>query len=548
MNNFLKKFFSIFIILLFSSSVTAETKKILIIHESDTHGHAYASADTQASGTEKPMVGGFAALKTLIDKTKKEEVSSNTFFMLLDSGDYFQGTPLVDETTGECMIKFMNQLHFDAATIGNHEFDYGLPRLAEVLKMASFPILCCNTFKEKEGTIPDFLTPYTTFQFGKTKIALIGVTTPEIPQLTFEKNFRGWVFKDPEPILNELIPRLRKDGARFVIILSHLGLSLDRQLLGDIDADLILGGHSHRLLEKPELIGKRKIPMIHPGADLRGVSKIVLEFDDEKNDPHFSKLSYEHIPLLVASYPEDSQIKALAEEYLKDLKERLATVIGSSEVSLSRGVTGGDSPEGSFVADAMREYTGADFAFSNLGGVRFPIHPGIITYEHIFLLQPFPNTVELIEMTGKDVMDLLEKSISVPFYPMTKQEKKIAEDELKLHAEGMVRDFGGKYGYLLPSNLVVQFNPDNSPGKRIVKAVDGNGKPLDLEKKYQVAFNSFISNGGDGYNFLKDYPVRKATKFLIRDLIIRKIKDMKVIKEAPQPRLINLKLTVLPKK
>ncbi|MBF0410441.1 MAG: bifunctional metallophosphatase/5'-nucleotidase [Candidatus Riflebacteria bacterium] len=544
MRTLCKTLWVVFFFLILSSTGFCATKKVVIVHHSDTHGHICSYPDFLASETDRMEVGGFASLKTFIDKVKEKEVSSDTLFLLLDSGDFFQGTPVVDETKGECMFRFMNALGYNASALGNHEYDYGQKRFSELAANASFPILCCNVFNKEDGKCPEYFKPYLMLDFQNTKVAVIGITTPEMPQLVLDGLIDGLEFRNPVPILNSLIPELREKGARIVIILSHLGILLDKTLLSSIDADLVLGGHSHRKYDQIEYLGDRKVPLIHPGADLRGASKVTLEFDDEPGKKGVTSLQYEPVLLFLASYTEDEQIKKLSDEYMFEIRKKTSEVIGTSEVDLKRGVVGGDSQAGAFVADAMREYSGADFAFANLGGVRFPINKGPITLEQIFLLQPFPNTVEIIEMTASEITHMIEQSLSVPFYKITPQEKEMVKTEMHVEAEGMIRDFGGRFGHLIPSNLIITFNPERPSGQRIISLVDGNGKQLEKDVKYKVAFNSFISSGGDGYAFLKDFKNRKYTDLIIRDLIVKKIRDLKVIKDLPKPRLINQKLII----
>jgi len=217
-------FLVLFVFLLTSVAVfSAPAVKLVFFHTSDTHGHISASVDTTSSAKEKPLLGGFAALATFLQHERLEVYKSGGLPLYVDSGDFFQGSPVVDSTKGMCMVAMFNQLNLAATTLGNHEFDYGLDTLAKVIGDADFPVICCNVFHKKTGKLFPFLRPYLIIPFRGWKIALIGILTPETAQMSFPKNVAGIDFRDPIPILNELVPRLRQKGVDAVVLLSHMG-------------------------------------------------------------------------------------------------------------------------------------------------------------------------------------------------------------------------------------------------------------------------------------------------------------------------------------
>ncbi|MBF0500397.1 MAG: bifunctional metallophosphatase/5'-nucleotidase [Candidatus Riflebacteria bacterium] len=529
--------------LLVAVLAAAQPVSFVIAHTSDMHGHIAATPDPLSTETKRPMVGGFAVLKTFADEVRHDAVLSGAMPLLLDCGDWFEGTPIVDETRGSCMVDMMNRMHYTTALIGNHDFDYGTERLNEMLAKFTFPLLCCNAIRASDGKALDHLRPYLMVPFKGKKLAIIGIITPLVDKLAFEENIRGVLFKEPLPILNKLIPEVRKKGADFVIILSHLGIEDDRRLGEKLHgADLILGGHSHTTMTQIEYIGPDRIPCIHSGSELRNASKIKITIESGKA----AQITFEPIVLFASKYPEDATIKKIIDSYIDSIKEKTRELLGFSQVELNRGIIGGDSSLGAFVADAMKDAAGADFAFVNIGGIRYPINKGPITYEDIFLLQPFANTVDILMMTGKQIVDLIEKSLSVPFAPVSKEDLAFAKENFKLYAEGLRRDFHGDFGYLIPANLLITFDPELPAFKRITKITDASGHSIDPEKTYSVALNNFMSLGGDGYSYLRTFKPRQATKMLVRDALIGKLRQMKIIKTVPIKRMNNLKLTVRP--
>ncbi len=522
-------------------SACAAPVRLVILHTGDIHGHMSPQPDPTAASEPKPLVGGYAALANVIAQERLAALKSGGIALYMDGGDTFQGTPVVDETKGLCMIAAMNHLKTFAATIGNHDFDYGVAGLASAAAGARHPLLACNVFDEKTGRLLPFLKPYIRFPFKGTEFAFIGVLSPDTARISLAENVEGVEFRDPVPILSELIPRLRRQGVDFVILLTHIGLDEDKKLADAVpDIDLILGSHSHTPMTEPEFSEQHLVPIIHNAFDNRVVGKITLDLEWWR-----TVIRYEPISMYIASYSENPEMKRLVAGYQDEIDAKMSVVVGTSTVDLVRGVIGGDSPEGSFIADAMRHVAGADFAVTNIGGVRYPVWKGPVTKNDLFLLQPFLNYVDVVTMTGEQVVDLMAKSLSVPFSPVNDADNLFAKENFKLRASGMKREFQGDYGYLIPSNLKVTFDPHRPPLKRIVEITDDSGAKLDPKRLYKVALNSYMSTGGDGYTYLKTMK-RTPTGILVRDAIERYIASTGGIHAIPPVRMNNTALTIEP--
>lgn len=534
------RIFSVSLFLVFLLVLSASAAEFIFFHTSDVHGGIAPHEDPVAKDEPKPHMGGYAVLQNLINSYRNNPENANARIMYLDSGDFFQGTPIVDRTRGSVMIDMMNKLRVKAVTIGNHEFDYSYQNLVEQLEKKDFPVLCCNIFEKATGKLPPFAQPYTIYAHQGRKIGIIGVSTTETATISFEKNVKDLIFADPEPIVKPLIEKLRKAGVDFIILLSHLGFDGDVKFASQVKGiDLILGGHTHALKKEIHLAGPFNTPIIHSGGSCEHVSVIHLDLEN----PAKPELKLTSVPLYVDKIGEDPAIKAIENEYLKDLRKEMERVIGESKVNLYRGVSGGDSPEGSLIADAMRKYSGADFAFINFGGVRQPFHKGPVTVEDVFMVQPFDNFIEIVEMTGFQLRDLLERSVSNEARVVDSEDKTFALENYNIRAEGLKLVVGPDYGYLLPSGMKITYDPSQVPMKRIVKIETDAGTDLEAEKVYKVALNDFIASGGDGYVLLRDFKNRHKTDLLVRDALIKYIEEMKVIAECPAKRIFNIKLT-----
>lgn len=515
----------------------------VIFHTSDIHGRISPQMDHLSNEDPKPMVGGFAAMRTFLQEERLKALKDGDLPILLDSGDFFQGTPVVEETQGECMIQLMNSLRYSAVCLGNHDFDYRPPRLAEMAGKSDFFFVTANVFEQSSGKRPDYLRSYLKIPFKGKTLGLIGMLTPDTPNMSFAEAVKGIEFRDPVPIVRETARRLRTQGADVIVLMSHMGIEIDRKIFSQLtDVDLVLGGHSHTTMSEPEFPVPGGPALIHSGYDGKWISRIVLPPSSEDR----ANVQFDLVSLDLRRYPEDSAVKATVDRYEQKTREKLGKVIGHSQVTLYRGIVGGDSTEGSFVADAMREATEADFAFINAGGLRVPIMAGPLTLEDVYYLQPFDNFLEVLTMTGAEIRDLIELPISVPFQPVTPEDVEYCVKNFRCRADGLKREFQGEFGYLFPANLVVTFDPTNPPGKRILKLTDGAGIPIDPQRSYTVAFSDFVAKGGDGYNGLMAVKTRKLLPIRVRDSISRKIEKDGGIAHLPPPRMINTRLTVTP--
>ncbi|WP_321334643.1 metallophosphatase [uncultured Bacteroides sp.] len=257
------------------SSFAQRTKTITILHTNDTHSRI-EPVEANSPDTRLADKGGFVRRATCIDQIRKEKPD----LLLFDSGDFSQGTPYYNLFKGEVEIKLMNSMGYDAATIGNHEFDCGLDNMARLFRMANFPIVCANY--GVEGTVLEGLVkPYVIIEREGLKIGVFGLS-PKLEGLVQAEKCEGVVYKDPIKTANEMAAFLKKEKkCDAVVCLSHLGYkpssadnpACDVNLVRETsNIDVVLGGHSHTFLAKPAIYlndeGK-SIPITQMGS--RGV-------------------------------------------------------------------------------------------------------------------------------------------------------------------------------------------------------------------------------------------------------------------------------------
>jgi 5'-nucleotidase len=483
------------------------TTKLTIVHVNDVHGNVTDDGEN---------IIGFAKLKTIVDDLKAE----NPNVLLLGGGDMIHGTNLVTLSKGEVMINLMNALKFDASAIGNHEFDYNTERLLELKEKAKFPFLGANIVK-KDGSKAEF-EEYVIKEFEGLKVGIFGLSTEETVYKANPTFFKDIEFSSPVEAAEKMVKKLQDEKVDIIIALAHLGLDEESKKAGatlssDVaekvkGIDVIVDGHSHTELPEGKLVEDTLIVQANEHMKRIGIAE--LEIVDGKVVNKTAKLlDYEGIKEVTPN----EEIKAEIEKVEEENKKVLETVIGKTTVKLEGErtvVRGSESNLGNLLTDAMLNLSGADVAITNGGGIRASIEAGDITLDNIHTVFPFSNYPVVIEVTGKALLEALEFGNDA--YP----------------------EVAGKFPHV--AGMAYKIDPNKEVGNRIVDLLV-NGEKLDLDKKYKVVTNDFMSVGGDGYTMFEGAPVL-AQYGLLSEVIAEYITELGEIAPEVEGRVIGLPL------
>ena len=261
--------------------VAKKHKQLVVLHTNDTHSTIFP-VNLNIDNQEIAGRGGFLRRVNMV----KEQRQQHPDLLLFDSGDFSQGSGYYTLFKGEVEVGLMNQMGYDAATIGNHEFDFGLDNMARIFRMAKFPIVCSNY--DCTGTvIQDLVKPYITLVRNGVKIGVFALS-PELKGLVFDGNCEGITYLDPAETAQKYINILRKqEKCDIVICISHLGWEVsdytDEMFLKKVEGcDLVLGGHTHTYMKElgyaPDKTGKR-IPVDQNGKHGAFIGKLVLDLE-----------------------------------------------------------------------------------------------------------------------------------------------------------------------------------------------------------------------------------------------------------------------------
>ncbi len=232
-----------------------EFERLTILHTNDVHSRL---DPFPMDGSKNAGLGGVAARAELINQIRKEIEN----ILLLDAGDIFQGTPYFNLYKGEPEIKAMSMMKYDAAIMGNHDFDAGIENFATQIKHANFPILNCN-YNFTNTAMEHKTSPYKIYQKGKIKVGVFGVGI-ELKGLVAENLFDKTIYEEPIEKANQTADLLKKNNCDMIICLSHLGDKYQDNKISDeilakqcYNIDLIIGGHTHRFFDSPKVYRNR---------------------------------------------------------------------------------------------------------------------------------------------------------------------------------------------------------------------------------------------------------------------------------------------------
>ena len=270
-----------FIIFHLSFSPVGAQKTLTILHTNDTHS-TVMPLNKNLADTLLADRGGFLRRMTLVEQERQADPD----LLLFDSGDFSQGSAYYSMFKGDVEVGLMNAMHYDAATIGNHEFDFGLDNMIRIFKMCEFPIVCSN-YDFGDTELKDIVKPYIIIKRKGIKIGVFALC-PKLDGLVFTKNYGPLVYLDPIAKAQEMVNLLKnKKKCDYVICLSHLGWAKgecpdERVIENTRGIDLVLGGHSHTYLEKLEYVNDqsgRAVPVDQNGKHGAFIGKLQLTFN-----------------------------------------------------------------------------------------------------------------------------------------------------------------------------------------------------------------------------------------------------------------------------
>ena len=467
----------------FAADTAADAKaemagKTVILHTNDVHG----------------AVEGYAYIAQL----KADYEAKGAEVILVDAGDFSQGTTYVSSTKGADAVTMMNAAGYDVVTLGNHEFDYGYAQLKENMSKAKFKVVCADVFNE-DGT-PIFDANYTYTTKSGVKVGFFGMETPETQTKANPALIKGLTFATGDAFTKATADQVAalKD-ADVVICLAHLGVDAESAPYRSTDLyaavkgiDFIVDGHSHTVMTK----GEKGEPIQSTGTAFANIGVIVIDDASKKIE---SNSLYE----IKEDTAKDATVATAAKTIVDRVDKEYGVVFAKSEVTLNgakapNGNRDSETNNGDLITDAMlwkvmqnKEGLTVDadhvVAITNGGGIRAAIKPGDVTKKDINTVLPFGNTVAVIYVTGAELLEALEAStysLPVGGFPQVAGINFTLSTAVAYDANAETYPASTYYG---PKSI----------NRVVINSI--NGKEFKADDTYAVVTNNFVAGGGDTY-------------------------------------------------
>ncbi|MBI4655665.1 MAG: bifunctional metallophosphatase/5'-nucleotidase [Elusimicrobia bacterium] len=509
----------------FAFNLSAKT--ILIYHTSDVHGWYSSKEAAWDKENPKRKIGGFAALASLLKKEKNP-------YVLLDSGDTYQGTPEGNFTKGMATIMLMNQLGYAACAAGNHEYDYGEENFKNLASSATFPFLGANVYYKETAKPVEYLKPYTIVEKNGKKIGVIGLAGKHTSITTLPSNVKHLEFRDETAQSYVWTQEIKKQNPDVIVILLHEGtdpsISLQKADMtswtpdkkqasfGTIavarsskGADVVLGGHLHTGIFNGYFDKESSTLISESFWGLTDVTRIDLEFDDATGK--FKSASAKLIPLWIDETGEDEKILETIESFSAVVNKEMDRVIGKTEIEINETLPGSgkfDSPIGNWFCDILRKHAKTDIAVQNTGGIRSYLKKGDIRIRDIYHIMPFENTLVTFKITGRQLENMMRENLR--------------PERSKMQVSG----------------IKVRFRM-SSERKPVEIYIERNGKKVNPEDEFTIATNNYLTSGGFGEKFISEIKEIADTMIPIRDALIKGVAEARTISKQPDSgRIIKL--------
>ena len=511
----------------FAADTAADAKaemagKTVILHTNDVHG----------------AVEGYAYIAQL----KADYEAKGAEVILVDAGDFSQGTTYVSSTKGADAVTMMNAAGHDVVTLGNHEFDYGYAQLKENMSKAKFKVVCADVFNE-DGT-PIFDASYTYTTKSGVKVGFFGMETPETQTKANPALIKGLTFATGDAFTKAAADQVAalKD-ADVVICLAHLGVDGESKPYRSADLyaavkgiDFIVDGHSHTVMTK----GEKGEPIQSTGTAFANIGVIVIDDASKKIE---SNSLYE----IKEDTAKDATVAAAAKTIVDRVDKEYGVVFAKSEVTLNgakapNGNRDSETNNGDLITDAMlwkvmqnKEGLTVDadhvVAITNGGGIRAAIKPGDVTKKDINTVLPFGNTVAVIYVTGAELLEALEAStysLPVGGFPQVAGINFTLSTAVAYDANAETYPASTYYG---PKSI----------NRVVINSI--NGKEFKADDTYAVVTNDFSAAGGDTYYAFKAATAKFDTGIPLDEAVMEYVtKELKGVigtqYAAPQGRIL----------
>jgi len=502
----MKKIFYLLIVISLSFNFVyaqdGNVKEVTILHWNDFHARNMPYSITKKDSTgenKKIFVGGTASLLGYVNKYRDNKS------LLLNGGDEYQGTPISSITKGFSQIQLLDLFNIDAFVLGNHDFDYGMYTLDSALKLANYKYLSANLYyKDKKRT---FGKPFIIKEINGVKIGIIGVSPIELMTLTVPKNVDGIQLLNTDSVITADANELKKEKCNLVILLSHNGEDVDKKFAEkhSKDINIIIGGHSHTPIFKPEVING--VLICQAGSYGRWLGKLDLKIDIKKDSvvSYFGRLIETDFDSTIYDKPAEEKVENMLAAIEPEMKRPIGKVLTDWKKNAL----------GQWEADAIKDIIKSDIAFLNSGSIRKDMLAGNITIGDVWEINPFGNSMMKFSVSGKALKQMISNML-----------------------RGSSRDDN-----ILLSGINIQYDSKlmKDSTQDFIVSIKVGGNDFNENSNYTIATNNYVVSQLKKY--FGDIPEEikaEDTNILDRDLIIEAVEKQKEINPVFEKRITDV--------
>jgi 5'-nucleotidase len=438
-------------------------RKLTILHSNDLHG------DFLAKEIDEKLVGGVSRLSGYVQKVRDEE--PHVIYCI--SGDMLQGSLIDSEYRGLSTIEIMNMLDPDVASLGNHETDYGLTHLLFLERCARFPIVNANIFINNPYT--RLFQAHVFLERNDMNIMFIGIITEEVMSHIKSDNLVSKLIdiNDAAIEVGRICDAYRSIDVDLTVLLTHIGFEEDKALAALLDpdwgVDIIIGGHSHTTLEKPEVVNDILIVQAACGTDQ--VGRFDMTVDTDLNTVH--EYEWKLVPISAEICPQDEEMEKIIYTYKEQTDKKFNRLLCRLPKQLTHPDRYQETELGNLFADALKTCIGADIVLFGSGAIRAKTAGPLITLGELTEIVPYHDQVILMTFTGEQFMSIWRHILREEAF------------------EGGHTEF-----FQLSSGIEIIW----SRGKQEFLRFNYLGAPVDNNQKFTIAFHGFHYN-----NFINSF-------------------------------------------
>jgi len=489
----------------------ARELRFVVLHTNDVHGQALPRKGTWIDRQNPPPVGGLARLAGYVNQVREEARREGFELLVLDAGDWFQGTPEGGVDDGLEFTRGLALIGYDAMCVGNHELDKGLANLRRILDATRVPAVCANLSPRGSTARVDWVPPWRVVERAGVSIGIVGLLSQETPEIT-HADAQTLDFVAPAEALARAVRELGPE-IDWVLPLTHLGVEDDQALAREVRGlPLIVGGHSHTRLTEGRREGETLIAQAGTKLSVVGRVELVVRVPGSREADQKLRVLESSAKLVdLLAEPEERfrsrGVEELCAALAQHTEESMRVVVGELAEAATRSrdpLVSGSA--GNLIADLLRARAGAEVGLMNRGGIRTDLEAGPLTRREIFENMPFDNTLVTIGLRGAELTEMLRRSVE-----------------------------GTAHSGLEVSGLTVEVALDAAQ-KRVLTGLRVGEAPVDPARAYRVAMNSFMADGGDAYLDKGAGVTRLDSGLLIRDVLEDAFVQQKVIRAATENR------------